>query len=573
MQTVLRADIYFWLFTGLALIVGIILRFYMLSEQILLDDEWHGIDYAIGNSFSYLLTHSGRGATCVPLNLYRRFLLQTVGWSELLLRLPAIIAGVLSLVIFPVLVKKIFSLRVTIVFAFLVAISPFLIFYSRVSRPYSIFTLLGFSAILSLYFWVTSGQRRYAVIYVITTVLAVYFHLFAAVVLLVPLCYVFLIKLIHKLTAFCRKQVIVPGFTGLIVVASSIVLLLPVSIIAPRSWLFELVSSDQISLQSLGGFVSLLSGTANKLMVVVFLGLLSFGQVQLLRKKPLLGGIFLFSIVISFMTLAISRPECINAPIVIARYIIPLFPLGFVLVAFGMEEISNYFRYGKVITAAFLVILFLVGPLGRIYARPNNFTNHSAFQESYEPLSWDRSYFSDVKSEEWPGSFTDTENIPSFYQRLSSQPDADVIIECPMLIRDHYNLYYYYQYFHKKWIIVGYYSPREHLEVKFGDMVYGDMYTCEVLYKVSDASKLRFTNMIDMTDIVAIRNSRAKYIILHKNIESEMALNIPSNAAKPDAFLYLRTVHLNKLYRNSFGPPVFEDDNLLVFENSPTTVH
>ena len=143
LQTVLRADIYFWLFAGLALIVGIILRFYMLSGQILLDDEWHGIDYAIGNSFSYLLTHSGQGATCIPLNLYRRFLLQTVGWSELLLRLPAIIAGVLSLVIFPVLVKKIFSLRVTIVFAFLVAVSPFLIFYSRVSRPYSIFTLLG----------------------------------------------------------------------------------------------------------------------------------------------------------------------------------------------------------------------------------------------------------------------------------------------------------------------------------------------------------------------------------------------------------------------------------------------
>ena len=91
----------FWTLILLSLIVGTVLRLYLISSQILIDDEWHGLNYVIGRSFLYVFTNHGLGANSIPMNLYCWFLLKTFGWSELLLRTPIIIAGILSLVDFP----------------------------------------------------------------------------------------------------------------------------------------------------------------------------------------------------------------------------------------------------------------------------------------------------------------------------------------------------------------------------------------------------------------------------------------------------------------------------------------
>ena len=134
----------FWTLISLSFIVGTILRFYLISSQIIVDDEWHGINYVIGRSFQYVFTNHGLGANSIPMNLYRWFLLNTVGWSELLLRAPTLIAGVLSLTIFPIFVGKMFNRRTTVIFSFLLAMSPVLVFYSRMSRPYGIVVFLSF---------------------------------------------------------------------------------------------------------------------------------------------------------------------------------------------------------------------------------------------------------------------------------------------------------------------------------------------------------------------------------------------------------------------------------------------
>src|SRR5258706_10100898 len=122
----------------LALVAGLGLRWYLLADQVFSDDEWHGLYYVIGKSPGWLLTHfSIPGATCIPLNFYTWVLGATTGWSELLLRLPSLACGVLCVAAGPLLARKIIGDRRAVLLGFLLAISPVLIFYSRICRPYS----------------------------------------------------------------------------------------------------------------------------------------------------------------------------------------------------------------------------------------------------------------------------------------------------------------------------------------------------------------------------------------------------------------------------------------------------
>ena len=64
-------DVAFALALAFAFLTGFWLRCYLLTDQVFIDDEWHGLYYVIGKSPGWLLTHfSVPGATCIPLNLY-----------------------------------------------------------------------------------------------------------------------------------------------------------------------------------------------------------------------------------------------------------------------------------------------------------------------------------------------------------------------------------------------------------------------------------------------------------------------------------------------------------------------
>ena len=170
-----------------ALLVGFVLRIWLLSDQVLIDDEWHGLYYAIGKSPGWLLTHfSIPGATCIPLNFYAWALKATVGWSETLLRLPSLICGVVCVLVGPLLARDIVGPRRASLLALLLAVSPMLVFYSRLFRPYSAVSLFGFTAILLAARWMRLGGLWLEVLYAAAAVLAIYFHLYAIVTVAAP---------------------------------------------------------------------------------------------------------------------------------------------------------------------------------------------------------------------------------------------------------------------------------------------------------------------------------------------------------------------------------------------------
>lgn len=124
-------------------------------------------------------------------------------------------------------------------------------------------------------------------------------------------------------------------------------------------------------------------------------------------KNRLLAGIFLSYVILFVISMLTLRHHGINTPLAYLRFFIPLFPLMFFLVALGADAMENWLSFtrqnngrenrtllGNFMIASFVAALAITGPLRQIYVVPNNFTNHSAFQESCAALNWNRPYVS-----------------------------------------------------------------------------------------------------------------------------------------------------------------------------------
>lgn len=563
--------------------LGVVLRLYMIEDQILLDDEWHALNLIINKPFMHVLTSYGyTGTNCPPLHIYSWLLLKTIGLSEMWLKFPALAAGMGSLVIFPLLLRRIVGRRLAILFSFLFAISPYLIFYSRVSRGYSEVALLCFFALLSLYVWVIEGTRRWAVLYIMAGALAISFHLWAIIPVLTPLGCVVCVILVRGLTHFSIGRIrIVPSIAavawvgiGVLLVAALLVVLILARAGPPER------EGCRVTWDSFLRFTCLLSGTHRPPLAVLFWALLIIGQAVLVRRNTLFGFMSLCSLVLLYLPLTIARWPGISAPIVLARYIIAVFPLSFICVAAGLDSIADRISgimgcrsgdgkglIGNLVAALFISALLFSGPLMRIYTSPNNFTNHSAFQESYKPITWVQSYNSDIV----PGYFVVKKTeIPSFYLWLGQQTNVCTIIEYPMSVCDHENLYYYFQHFHRKYVVAGFIGARDLVRYTVMRGITQSGLLCPaqpwyfdyVLSKASDERRLKFRNMIDVMNIELLKKSRASFIVLHKDIRE---YKDAYGSGEGMLMAYQPVLSLSYIYKRHFGLPVFEDNSIVVF--------
>jgi len=568
----------FFLQLTLACLAGVGLRLAFVTGQVLLDDEWHAMDYAIGNSLGFLLTHfSIPGATCIPINAYTWALLHTVGWNETLLRLPALVPSLASLFLLPRLVRAAFTRKTTVIFTWLLAICPFLIFYSRIARPYAMVALTGAAAVLYGYQWLASGRRAYAALYVGYGVTAVYFHLFAMVSVVAPIACGLLFTLLPSRVSFPAER-IRPSYRDVSIVIAAFAgalsaLLLPALIHAAGGTMSSVVGGGDMTAGSFAGFASMLAGTSSTTLLILFWCLLAVGLAFLSRTTPLLAAILVSSVVLHYLSLVITHPALIDTPLVLSRYVIAVFPLGLLLVARGIDGMTDVLeslktggRWGvwvrplcALATAAFVASLFAAGPVPLVYYRPNNFTAHSAFLESFAPVNWDHSYRSDIMKD---GPVIDgTAGFSRFYQRLASDSQSAAIIEYPMFIGNHFNLYYYFQHFHRKRVLVGYFPDLDLRTARSIGWVYGSSYVDYVMSREHDPGRLRMSAMVNVASLDAVRRSGASYLILHRHLPVEMFLQAAGDA-EPD---YAPVEYLTSLYKRELGAPLFEDAHLVVF--------
>jgi hypothetical protein len=559
----------FLLALALAFIVGAWLRLYLINDQVLIDDEWHGFYYALGKSPWFLLTHfSIPGATCIPLNFYTWTLGATIGWSETLLRLPSLVFGISLVAIGPWLARELVDEKRAGLFALFLAISPMLIFYSRIARPYSAVALLSFLALLMAARWMQTRRIGFAVGYVATATLAIYFHLFAVISVLAPIGMAVLYygwsRLVRK-----RREAGPPfwqwcAVTGAIAILTAI-LVLPALWHSWHTTFFTVARAGTFDVGAISRVLVLMAGTGQPVLAVLFWGIAIVGAVEQARRNPWFGGLLVSLYPLHILALVISRPESAQSAIMLARYCIPLAPVTLLFAACGLQLLLETMAararlqpaLQTVIRFACVAALAAAGPLPQCYFSPNSFTSHGAYQHRYSLIDWRRSFYSDFT----PAGFRlvttiRADEISPFYRTLGQQPGNRPIVEYPMLIGDHFNPLYYYQYFHRRPVIVGYATDVTLARGLAAGNIFGNTYIDQVMTLASGRSKLKFHNLVSMDDLADMRRRGAEYVILHKMFEAQL-----SAVASPPPDLE----RLWLGYRKSLGPPAYEDDHIAVF--------
>lgn len=461
-----------------AILIGAILRLAYLGNQILLDDEWHALNFVLRQSWEVVWTRHGMGANSIPINIYSWLLWHTVGWSEIKLRLPQIIHGLLALTILPLLVARLWGRKVATWFAFLLAISPPVIFYARQARPFEIVMFWGAFSVLALLIRLQIGRegekgeggegagregggRVWTLISAFCAFVAVYHHLYAAPIVLAPFAVVVILEIFLHLRQVDRErptQNTLPSREELFVAAlvfggCTASFLLPAVLANP--WWNSVMGKDHVTAHTLFGTIELLAGTPYVLGKILFIGTAIYGLVRCARESLLTAAV-LVSCVIGFVTaVCISTQDDIHVPIQIVRYGLILFPLTHILVAIGLVRIADRIPWRVIqgaLPAIVILALFAAGPLPEIMRQPNNFMNHSAYQYSYQPTDWSTSR----EREFMPGLVIDRQNVPKFYDQLAARTDVRGVIEYPMMLGDHFNLFYYFQKVHAKPVVIGY---------------------------------------------------------------------------------------------------------------------
>jgi len=550
---------FYFLFLA-AVCLGTYLRLNQIWDQIVLDDEWHAIRYALTGSFPYILTHFNVNDNCIPLTFFYKFLMEMGGLNDLGFRLPILIPGIFILLFIPLKLKNVIGDRPTLFLSFFLAISPFITLYSRFARSYVFTILFGTIAVFSLWEWIKNGRKKQAIIFVLSATLGVYFHLLVLPIVLASIGYFLIITFfgerkpdtINNLPSF--RKVLRLSF---IVLAASLLVILPA--LPTLKEITHYAGLSQVFWSTIPGAFELLSGTPEIILQIIFLFTFIAGLNVLFKKDKLLGGYLLSIITAQILFILISQPIFINIPIVFSRYFLPVWPLCLILVSVGIhyfltisEHLFHSYRMKMVVTGfisfIFFFFLLMTGPLPAIHQNPNSFMHHSAYHESYQPIDWRRSYDSHYEN----SFFISEEEVPQFYKDIGKDEEKYTLIETPRFGMDHIELYYYYQHFHKK-------------NVKIAEVPN---------FNLTDnrTSKIFFRNFVNIEDVEAIRHTKARFLIIHKKVPHRDPLpesDREANEGTLEGMAIEAKARINFL-QNYFGKPYFEDDLITVFKINET---
>jgi len=526
--------------------IGIAFRTYQISAQIIADDEWHALRVASEKNVAYIVTHFGNADYSIPLALFFKSIHDTVGLSEMAMRLPMLCCGVVLLLLLPALVRLRFNRGIGTIYAALIALSPLLIYFSRYARPYGIGLLLSLCAVISFYRWWTHGNVVCLMGYMASAAVASWFLLIFMPFVITPLLCGGAISLYHRtLYHRARMRQLLIAVLGIIALMSCMIV---PALIVDFNALRQKASMGTLDWSSIVGLGQLLYGTKHNAIVLILLCVSILGAIALYRRQRH----FFYYISLLFagqiLALLVARPAWLQAPIVLARYCLPLLPVVVLLLSVGIYEIeltlvqtSNIYKKGIFSLVVCLTLLF-GGPLAGMYYYPNAWTNHALFQYDYDQENAPFSYSIRVRPKQ----------IPKFYRSLGALPPGSIrILEVPWYYSWSSNPYAYYQRVH-----------RQNMAIGFTGEIVGYLRDGEL--RLADTAHFKFKHFISVSDYDAVIAGNIDYIVVHRSLRDEMPEDLISG---PEHYrVPLQTEECLAYCRETYGAPVFEDQSIVVFQ-------
>jgi hypothetical protein len=493
-------------------LAGALLRLWNLRAQVLGDDELHLVRTALTQPVGTILVTYQKVDACIPLSaLYAVLVRSGVRLTELGVRLPELLAGLLLLVLAPLWADRRLGRGTAVAYAWLLAISPGLVLYSRIARPYMVVVLLSFGAAVAFEAWWREGGWRRGAAYAALAALAFWFHPVAAPLALSPLAF--------GAVASIPDRRRVPALAGL---AAGTALAFLVFFLPARESFLEVLRAKhqevELTPRVCGALAELQAGTAVPLLAGLFWLGAAFGFWRLLGEERRLAAFTGLLVLAQLAGLLWISPLGLDAPLIFHRYALVALPWVLLWVAVTLDRL--WLARGILV-----LVLVLAGP----------FTDSTWWRSSF-PHHDDRLAFYVPR----PGA-----PLPEAYRKLG--PGA--ILEAP-------------------WIPVW----RVSRAVALYQDAHGREVVLASPEPLLADPRLAFRNLVPVAP-EALLGSRARWLVVHRDLGAEEAA-IPDLLWPPRMGVGRRFREvfqaegrrLPRLLRRAWGKPDLADGQLAVWD-------
>ena len=446
------------------------------------------------------------------------------------MHLPPLAAGVALLVVGPRLLSGWVPPPARAIWLALIAVSPLLIYHSKIARPYALTSLLTFVAIVLFRAWWRGGRRRDAATYVLATFAAGWLHPITLPFTLLPFVYYGARTALRRAWSDVRRLVML----GLVTAALLALALLPPLVI---DWanLAGKAGRDAVTIESGYRTLLLLAGTRFPLVAAIVGAAALAGLKHLLRTDRDLAWYLATIIGVGSLVILSSGAEWISHPLVPARYLIPALPFVLLLAALGMSTWLEALRQqGLASAVGGLMVsgLFVAGPIPAELHYPNQFYGHLRYQFDYDDAH--NPYVQLVPDEP----------IPAFYRALASRPRGSVtLIEAPWRLESHFNPQSLYQDVHHQLIKIGLVTP------VCGSYDFGEY--------PEERSGMKMRELVHLSSILRGERHGADYLIVHL---------APRNMAVDPGPDWRDIRPCLPSIEAQLGPPSYRDEQIAVFD-------
>ena len=358
-----------------AVFFAAVLRLYHLPDQLFIDDEWHAIHAALTLSYSKILTSFGANHISAPIALWYRLLIDSVGLNECLVRWPYCLFGVAIVALVPLLLRRFIGREASTVLAWLLAVSPLLVFFSRFARPYIIVALVGWIAVWAFYHWWREARFFYGALYVATATMSVWLLPVAAPFVYGPL--------LLSLVARVRPRSVWPQLSFSRWLGVSFWTLVAFGLTIGPALFRDLGSltgksdNQTVALHEILSAFDMLLGHSSSLMTFLVVLLILRGSLCLWKREKTLMYYLLALSALQVIGVILAQPAYGFFPLVVARYLLLLLPLLLTMLAVGVTGIFDNWHAvpstvrRSVIPSLLCLGLFLDGPLPGVYGAPS----------------------------------------------------------------------------------------------------------------------------------------------------------------------------------------------------------
>jgi 4-amino-4-deoxy-L-arabinose transferase-like glycosyltransferase len=534
-----------WLIAiAVPLLAGGFLRFHGLRSQLLVGDEQHVVDAALSLSIPEMLsrwTVGNSGADySIPMGVWFRLLMDLgVHLSEIDLRAPALAAGLAAVVLVPRMARTEIGPKRAVLLAWLIALSPPLVLYSRIVRSYMPATLVATVAVLAFHRWYCSGDRRAAWAYVLLAPLAIYLHLVSAPFVLAPFVFAGVDLLVRKRGTHDALRV-VALLAGVVAVTG--LLLLPA--VGSLAWVFQhRAGRTRPSPLALLHAFEHFAGTSSEILALLVLVAGAWGLRVIHRERPRFALYTLTIVATHGMSLLVFAPFGFNEPVILMRYLLVSLPIFLLWVAVGLGTPWPWRRqriWRPALGTALAILILATSPLATTTFLRSSFSHY--FLYYYGGLL---DYYGGDLEARVVGA-----PVPEFYRTLDRDGASGAILEVP---------------WHALFCLRPYADQLVH-----GQDVIGVIRPGSPL----DDERLALRNIVPGR-LDALIRSRGRYVVVHRDpVAAERAVPaiMPYHEkllAESRPFVQQQQTFLRRFeatLRRRLGPPDVDDDAIAVWD-------